>query len=602
MDCSFARQCWGMVGTAAAMAGIAALSAVLTPASAATPMQKPMRWMVTFQADSRTATGGTAVTPRDAQRAAAAGLGFEQLRDIAPNTQVVQMAAGTSATDIEIRLATLRAHPAVLAVEPDYRVSHHAVLPPKDTGFSDTRYTGSAQAIGQWYLKANTGEVKSAINALGAWSHTVGDSSVVVAVLDTGILFEHPDLMRVAKGGKLLPGYDFVSGNGEDLFIATNDGDGWDADASDPGDWVDQALLDTNPVGLAGCDTQSSSWHGTRTAGLIGAISQNDQGIAGVDWGARLLPVRVLGRCGGATSDIVAGIRWAAGLPVVGVPDNPNPARVINLSLGHEGACSRAEQTAINEVIARGVVVVASAGNHQGAVESPGNCLGVIAVAGLRHIGTKVGFSSLGAEVAISAPAGNCINVGVGEPCLYSIDTTTNAGEKSPTEHTYTSQIDSNVGTSFAAPLVAGVASLLLSLNPRLTPAQVKAALQDSANPFPSDPSLPTCPTLATGDHNTGQCNCTTTQCGAGMLNALAAVQRVNPANCFFSWAERTVPTWLPTGSSTQTLDIYQYRYYPSVESYLGIAADTGHVLYVNSAGLRDLGPRSTWFTESKCL
>ncbi len=519
---------------------------------------------------------------------------------LSARTHRLVFSPAVTASQVSSALASLRRDPDVAAIEPDYRVQHHAATP-NDPGYSDQQYS-SSQPVGQWYLKANSGEVRSAINAQGAWPFSQGDASVVIAVLDTGILFEHPDLMRSAAGGRLLPGYDFVSADSNGGFVRANDGDGWDDDPSDPGDWVDDALLTNHPDSLSGCSTDKSSWHGTRTSALVGSLSQNGVGIAGVDWRARLLPVRVLGRCGGYTSDIVAGLRWAGGLPVDGVPNNPFPANVINLSLGHNGPCSFAEQATIDELSARGVVVVASAGNDQGAVESPGNCRGVIAVAGLRHTGTKVGFSSFGPQVAISAPGGNCVNVGAQQPCLYSIDTATNAGTTTPAEHIYTTQLNSNVGTSFAAPQVAGVAGLLLAVNPSLSPAQVRSAIQLSANPFPVEPGLPNCPLLANGETNVGQCNCIVGQCGAGMLNAQAAVQRVNPAECFFNWAERSAPYLFPGGPTSQTFDSYNYRHYTGLDHYLAIAGDSGHVLYLNPRGLTDLGVRAGWFAQAGCL
>ena len=141
-----------------------------------------------------------------------------------------------------------------------------------------------------------------------------------------------------------------------------NDGDGRDADASDPGDWL--TLAEVQQTGAArsiGCSTagpEDSSWHGTQTSGLIGALPNNGIGMAGVGRNVRVLPVRVLGKCGGCDSDIIAGMRWAAGLRVPGVPANPNPARVLNLSLGGEGACSAAYQDAIAAINAVGAVVV----------------------------------------------------------------------------------------------------------------------------------------------------------------------------------------------------------------------------------------------------
>src|SRR5690606_7790730 len=134
--------------------------------------------------------------------------------------------------------------------------------------------------------------------------------------------------------------------------------------------------------------------------------------------------VRVLGKCGGYDSDIIAAMRWAAGLNLPGAPLNPTPAKILNLSLGGSGKCTSSYQQVIGDLETAGVLVVAAAGNDHGPVDSPANCPGVLAVAGLRHIGTKVGYSSLGREVGISAPAGNCVNLG--PPCLFSLATTSN--------------------------------------------------------------------------------------------------------------------------------------------------------------------------------
>ena len=400
----------------------------------------------------------------------------------------------------------------------------------------------------------------------------------------------------------MLDGYDFVSEDAPNKFIAANDGNGWDSDPSDPGDWIDAALIAANPSALTDCSAENSSWHGTRTAGIIGALSQNNTGISGIDWNALILPVRVLGRCGGYTSDIVSGMRWAAGLHVIGVPDNFNPAKVINMSLGGSGTCSVMEQTAVDEIIARGTVIVVSAGNSGLGVESPGNCRGVIAVGGVRHTGTKVGYSSLGPEVTITAPAGNCVNTGAGQPCLYSIDTTTDSGTKAPSGASYTNQINSNVGTSFSAPMVAAVAGLMMGMNPTLTPAQVKNALQSSSRPFPVDPTLSACPGSNASGDAVGQCNCVTTQCGAGMLDALAAVKAVNPTECLFNWAESGLPNLFPAGPQTSVTGPYQYRYYPSQGSYLGVSADQNRLLYITANGaLSDLGSREGWYTQSGC-
>ncbi|MBX3623207.1 MAG: S8 family serine peptidase [Rhizobacter sp.] len=397
---------------------------------------------------------------------------------------------------------------------------------------------GTGPAAGQWYLRAPVGTVQAAIDAEPAWDISTGSSTIVVADLDTGIRYDHADLKTVAAGGNLLPGYDMIT----DVPTA-NDTDGRDADPSDPGDWVSAGDLTSG--NFDGCIEENSSWHGTQTAGLIGALTNNSLGMASVGRTVRVLPVRVLGKCGGYDSDIIAGMRWAAGAADVcrtvdgqgnctqTVPATPTPAKVINMSLGGEGSCSQAYRDAVAEVSALGTVVVASAGNSEGhAVSTPANCPGVIAVTGLRHVGSKVGFADVGPQVAIAAPGGNCVNTNAALPCLYPILTTTNAGTTTPVANSsiYTDAFNASVGTSFSAPLVSGTVGLMFSAQPSMTPSDVRAALQGSARIFPNSGSensgVPVC--HAPDGTNQDECYCTTSTCGAGMLDAGAAVAGAN--------------------------------------------------------------------------
>lgn len=432
-----------------------------------------------------------------------------------PHTQVV-FAHGVAADALARRLA---GDPDVEWVEVDRRQRAFQAVVPNDPLFSSGQ-TAVTPAAGQWSLRAPTAAEPAAIDAQGAWALTRGAPGIVVAVIDTGVRFEHPDLGRVLEGGKLLPGYDFVS----DAATA-NDGDGRDPDPSDPGDWITAAEDRRWP--FEDCGESDSSWHGTQTAGLVGAMTGNALGVAGAGWDLKVLPVRALGKCGGFVSDIAAGIRWAAGLAVPGVPANAHPARVVNLSLGSANRCDSAYQAAIDAVRAAGVVVVAAAGNEGMAVNQPGNCAGVVTVAGVRHVGTKVGYSSLGPEVSLAAPAGNCVNLT--GTCLYPLVSTSNAGTTVPTSSIYTSGgDDATLGTSFASPLAAAAAGLMLSVHPALAPDAVASRLRATARAFPSsaDPSVPLCrvPTGFDDEPQLAECVCTTGTCGAGLLDAGAAV------------------------------------------------------------------------------
>jgi subtilisin family serine protease len=330
----------------------------------------------------------------------------------------------------------------------------------------------------QWSLGSGVGGIR----ASSAWDITPS-GSVQVAVIDTGIR-SHPDL-----DAKHVAGYDMI----RERFLSV-DGDGRDDDPSDPGDY--QCPLD-NPFG----DT-SSSWHGTHVAGIVAAATNNGDGISGVAPNARIQSVRALGRCGGTDDDVADAIRWSAGVPVAGVPNNANPSKVLNLSLGGDGPCSDNMQSAVDAAIARGAIVVVAAGNSRELASgfSPANCKGVISVVASNLLGDISSYSNYGSGVTLSAPGGDFGN-------LPGVLSTLNGSGTAPGAQSYAVYS----GTSMAAPHVAGVVALMLARDPSLTSGQIVNRLTAAAKTF----------TVGS------ECATVGNICGKGLLDAANAVGAV---------------------------------------------------------------------------
>lgn len=394
--------------------------------------------------------------------ASAAGMKLKYQRAMSGLAHVIEFDRPLSAQDAKALAVRIAQDPSVEYAQPDIWVK--PALTPNDSLYAQ-----------QWHYFAPSGGQRGGANLPSAWDRSRG-ANIVVAVIDTGIV-SHADL-----SGNIIGGYDFVT----DLTTA-NDGNGRDADPTDPGDLCPTDMSPAN------------SWHGTHVAGTIAAITNNASGVAGVAYEARILNSRALGRCGGSLIDIADAITWSAGGTVAGVPANANPAKVINLSLGGSSTtCPAYAQAAIDYAISQGAVVVAATGNN-GAITTgiaPANCTGVIAVTAHTYEGDNANYANVGALVSMSAPGGTsginqCTTL---SGCLaYPILSTLNAGSYA-----------TKVGTSMATPHVAGAAAIILSASPLLTPSQVKSLLETNARVHPA----------ATYCTTTGAGNC-----GAGMLD-----------------------------------------------------------------------------------
>ena len=417
------------------------------PAGAASPTSGD-QFIVKFKEGLATAPNGKANAY--GRVAKELGISVKELRETAGGATVVKAAEGLTPDSADDVLAVLNAHPDVDYAEAD--VLLQPMVTPNDPGYP---------------LMWNLSDEPAGVRAPGAWDRTTGKGQTI-AIIDNGITF-HSDL-----AANVLPGYDFIS----DPAVA-RDGDGRDSNPQDEGD--------------ACTSNDSSSWHGTHVAGTAAAVGNNSKGVVGVAYDAKFLPLRTLGACGGRLSDVADAVIWAAGGEVPFTPANPNPARVINMSLGGKTSCGITFQTAIDFAVGKGSVVVAAAGNETqpAANVAPANCQNVVVVGATDRAGNSASYSNYGPEVDVSAPGGD------GD---HNILSTSNTGTTVPIKEAYSYKR----GTSMAAPHVAGVAALMLAVDPSLTPAEVEQILKGTARPLP------------------GACN---GGCGFGIVDATAAVK-----------------------------------------------------------------------------
>lgn len=452
------------------------------PASAASALSDPYlsqtsnRVIVRYRSGARSAASGRITRTIDTL-GESSGIDAKFVRMTSDGSTLLRFNEPRTLGELHALAKEIESDPDVLYAEPDV-ILHPFAVP------TDPRYNE------QWHYF----EAQGGINLPAAWDVASGEG-VIVGVIDSGIRY-HDDL-----AGQIVGGYDFISEPFESA-----DGDGWDPDPTDPGNWADEGQCGY------GSRANPSNWHGTHVAGTVAAGTDNGIGTAGVAWNARILAVRVLGKCGGSMMDIADAMRWAAGLPVEGVKDNPNPAKVLNLSLGGRGPCSRYLAEAIDAVRSEGGTVVAAAGNEaeEAMHFQPANCPGVITVAATRRDGGQAHYSNYGAGVDVAAPGGETFDPDTWEETtIDGVLSTVNSGRTTPGTDDHYSHFQ---GTSMAAPHVTGVAALLLSANPELTPDRIRDILVSTARPFPTEAGRP----------------CDRERCGAGIIDAAAAVARAD--------------------------------------------------------------------------
>lgn len=406
-----------------------------------------------------------------------AGVAATSAQSITPTTVEVSLAGPVSDQQAERIQSQVEHKPGIAAAEPAMTFF------PTDFNYEPNL----------WNIDTHAGSRYGSF-ADSAWGTSTG-KGVVVGVIDTGIT-AHPDLTGSTTsvlGGNVIAGYDFIS-----KASSAGDGNGRDSNPTDMGD---------------GDSANDSSWHGTHVAGIIGAL-RNSSGVVGVAPDVKIEPLRVLGRGSGTEADIITAIYWGSGTySGGGLPANRNPAKILNMSLGGYGSCSRAMQTAINKAVSKGVAVVVATGNGDEygdglplKYSAPANCKNVIRVTASTVTGKRASYSNYGtssAPATIAAPGGSGpgnVLCGPTRANCSEIFSTWNLGATTVGDPGYGWMS----GTSMAAPHVSGVAALIAARHPRWSPARLAQALQYSATTMRS---------------------CSSTRCGAGIVNAGRAVR-----------------------------------------------------------------------------
>ncbi|MEI7034471.1 S8 family peptidase [Streptomyces pratensis] len=456
------------VSTAAPAPTAAPLSAAVETGAADAPVE---RLIIGYKSRAAEAKSDDAAS-KDAKakgKKAGESLGFD--RRLGTGAALVDLGGELNEDSLSEVVDTFRADSDVAYVVPDRRM--YAMADPNDSYYDR-----------QWDLF----EATAGMGVPGAWSKATGEG-VKVAVIDTGYV-AHSDL-----AANTVAGYDFIS----DPWMA-QDGGGRDSNAADPGDWMNRGECGTDSNGqpVPPRDT-NNSWHGTHVAGTIAAATGNGKGIAGIAHDATVQPVRVLGKCGGTTADIIDAITWSSGGSVSGVPANPYPADVINMSLGGGGACDAGTQSAINGAVNRGTTVVVAAGNSNlnAAGFNPASCSNVITVAASDREGNRAAYSNYGSTIEVTAPGGETT-----AGSANGIWSTLNTGTRSVGSESYSAY----QGTSMAAPHIAGLAALMYEAKSGITPGQVSTAIRENARDLP------------------GSCS---GGCGAGLADAAATIAAI---------------------------------------------------------------------------